>query len=133
MSLVVKIAVVAVGGALGALSRTGLTEIVARVSATGDPYGGIWGTATVNVVGCFLMGLARGAFELAGWSSVRMQAFLFSGFLGAFTTFSTFEANTVTLWRSGERFYASLYMGGSVACGLAAFLAGRGLLMTSGS
>ena len=129
MNLALKIAIVAVGGALGALGRTGLTAAVASVQSNAALSGKILGTMVVNLVGCFLMGTARSAVEVAGWGSAQMNAFLFSGFLGAFTTFSTFEANTLTLWRDGQRLAAAIYMGGSVAGGVVAFLLGWTLCM----
>ena len=128
MSLVLKIAIIAAGGALGALGRTGLTAMVAQVESTAALSGTILGTMVVNLVGCFAMGSARAAVELAGWGTAETQAFLFSGFLGAFTTFSTFEANTFTLWRDGQYLAAGVYMGGSVAGGVVAFLLGWTLL-----
>ena len=70
------------------------------------------------------MGLAKGAVEVHGWGTAEMNAFVFSGMLGAFTTFSTFEENTVRLWRNGNELLAGGYLGVSVVGGLLAFLAG---------
>jgi len=124
MHLATQIAIVAAGGALGALGRTGMTALVAQLESTAALSGTILGTMVVNLVGCFAMGSARAAVDVTGWGSPEMQAFLFSGLLGAFTTFSTFEADTLTLWRDGQYLAAGGYMGGSVAGGVAAFLAG---------
>ena len=133
MNLALKIAIVAAGGALGALGRTGLTALVASVESSAALSGKILGTMMVNLLGCFLMGIARAGVELVGWGTAQTHAFLFSGFLGAFTTFSTFEANTITLWRDGQRMAATIYMGGSVAGGVLAFLFGWTLLSKIGS
>lgn len=123
MSLGLKMVIVAVGGALGALGRTGLSAAVVAVAGS-SPMGAAAGTMVVNVLGCLGMGTARAAVDVAGWGSPEWNALVFSGFLGAFTTFSTFEANTVALWREGRRLVAGLYMGGSVVGGLLAFLLG---------
>ena len=128
MSFVLKFGIIALGGALGALGRTGLTAVVASLVDGMATPGKILGTMAVNLLGCFLMGTARSAVEVAGWGTTQTHAFLFSGFLGAFTTFSTFEANTITLWREGERLAAGLYMTGSVAGGVIAFLVGWAML-----
>ncbi|MFB6375294.1 MAG: CrcB family protein [Bradymonadaceae bacterium] len=128
MNLATQITIVAAGGALGALGRTGLTALVAQIESTAALSGTILGTMVVNLVGCFAMGGARAAVEIGGWGSTQMQAFLFSGLLGAFTTFSTFEADTLTLWRDGQYLAATTYMSVSVAGGVVAFLVGWTLL-----
>lgn len=120
MSLWLKMALVAVGGALGALCRTGLAEWMdGRIS-----HGFAWGTLTVNLLGCLAIGMARCGVETADWASPEMRTLVFSGFLGAFTTFSTFEADTMSLWAGGERVLAGVYMGASVIGGLVAFIVG---------
>lgn len=121
MSLWVKIGLVALGGALGALSRTGMSEWI--YSHTGEE-GFAWGTLTVNLLGCLLIGMARAGVETVDWGSPELRTLTFSGFLGAFTTFSTFEADAMTMWRSGERVLAGIYLGGSVVGGLIAFVLG---------
>jgi CrcB protein len=120
MNLWVKIAVVAAGGALGALSRTGLTELCTAWLGEDFPYG----TMSANLLGCLFIGMARAGVETMGWWDMSVRNFVFAGFLGAFTTFSTFEADTVTLWGAGEKWLALLYMGGSVVAGLLAFTLG---------
>jgi len=127
MESIVYIGLVAAGGALGALGRTGGSAAVAALFGPGLSVGKVVGTFAVNVLGCFLMGIARAAAERGGWASERSQAFVFSGFLGAFTTFSTFESDTMLLWRGGRRVAAGAYLGGSVIIGLTAFLVGWGL------
>ncbi|MFP4600019.1 MAG: fluoride efflux transporter CrcB [Persicimonas sp.] len=120
MSLWVKMALVAVGGALGAMSRTGLSEWFYDRSA----HGFAWGTLTVNLLGCLAIGMARCGVETVDWGSPEMRTLVFSGFLGAFTTFSTFEADTMSLWASGERVLAGVYLLTSVVGGLIAFIVG---------
>jgi CrcB protein len=127
MSLAAKIAVVALGGALGALGRTGGTALVASVSGLTDT-GRVLGTLVVNLAGCFGLGVVKAASEVHHWGSAELNAFLISGVLGAFTTFSTFEENSVRLWRDGQEWLAAGYMGGSVAGGLLMFLLGWALI-----
>lgn len=129
MSILTKMAIVAVGGALGALGRTGLgAAVVAAVGTT--TVGAAAGTMAANILGCLGMGCAKAAVEVAGWGGPKLNALVFSGFLGAFTTFSTFEANTMELWSEGRRALAGLYMGGSVVGGLVAFLFGWWMVET---
>lgn len=121
MTLWTRIGLIALGGALGALCRAGLSEaIYARVGQGGFA----WGTLAVNLLGCFLIGMARAGVELVGWGSPELRTVIFAGFLAAFTTFSTFEADTVALWQSGQRAMAAVYLGGSVLGGLLTLLLG---------
>ena len=120
MSIWVKVGLVALGGAIGALSRTGISEwIYGRVG-----HGFAWGTLAVNLLGCLAIGMARAGVETVDWGSPQLRTLVFSGFLGAFTTFSTFEADAMTMWKSGERVLAGVYMGGSVVGGLIAYMIG---------
>ena len=85
-----KLVCVAVGGALGSLARYGLSGAVQRWVGSNFP----WGTAAVNILGSFLFGLLW-AFALGrGNFSADMRSVVFVGFLGAFTTFSTFISET---------------------------------------
>lgn len=120
MSVWLKIAVVAAGGALGALSRTGMTELMTSWLGEDFPFG----TMAVNLLGCLLIGMARAGVETMDWWDMSIRNFVFAGFLGAFTTFSTFEADAVTLWGAGDKWLAVAYLGGSVFLGLLAFLVG---------
>ena len=106
---------VAAGGAAGALARWGLALATARWSAGGLPVG----TWAANVAGCFLIGLA---LPLATDDRVRLAAVV--GFLGAFTTFSTYSADTLALWEHGRTALAVANAVGSVAAGLAAVALG---------
>ncbi len=78
------------GGALGSLARYGLSGAVQRWLGSSFP----WGTAAVNILGSFLFGLLW-AFALGrGNFNADMRSVVFVGFLGAFTTFSTFISET---------------------------------------
>jgi CrcB protein len=77
----------------------------------------------VNVAGAFALGLTLRLLQ-ASVAGPETRAFLAVGFLGAFTTFSTFSWEAIALIQDGEWARASLYLGGSVVAGLAAVLAG---------
>ncbi|HKK07915.1 MAG TPA: fluoride efflux transporter CrcB, partial [Gemmatimonadota bacterium] len=116
---------IAAGGALGALARYGLAGWVHAWSGSGFP----WGTFTVNLTGAFLLGLvARLLTGLAATPSVR--AFAVIGFLGAFTTFSTFSYETAALLRDGEWLPGFAYAAGSVLLALVGTFLGLGLAET---
>ncbi|MEM6326724.1 MAG: fluoride efflux transporter CrcB [Bacteroidota bacterium] len=110
---------VALGGAAGALARWGVSEGMARWLGTAAP----WGTWTANVLGCFLIGLAMPTLS----ASDPRRALLVVGFLGAFTTFSTYSAETLHLWETGRAGLALANAAGSVVVGLAACALGLAL------
>lgn len=113
---------VALGGALGAISRYGLGLIV--IGRWGDRVP--LGTWVVNGLGCFLMGIL---FVLTGKVNMGgpLKAFLAVGFLGALTTFSTYSLETVFMLRAHQWRGALLNSLGSVAVGLLMVAAGAGL------
>ena len=116
MSLLIWIAL---GGALGALARYGLAGWVQDGTAGTFP----WGTLVVNVLGCFLLGFA---FRLLQFSALppALRGAVTVGFLGAFTTFSTFSLEAVGLIQEERWARAIGYVGGSVALGLVALVVG---------
>ncbi len=113
-----KIFLVFAGGGLGAMARYFVTTALAGKFGT-FPLG----TLTANILGSFLMGLVAGL--IAGRSSLEpARLFLAVGFLGGFTTFSTFSAETLALLQNGQIFSAAANIIVSVAAGLAACFAG---------
>ncbi|MEE2888641.1 MAG: fluoride efflux transporter CrcB [Planctomycetota bacterium] len=83
-----NILLIFLAGGLGSLSRYGLDALV-RLAYRGDfPLG----TLAVNALGCFLFGLVQGWVAKGDWLSPQQSLILCVGFLGAFTTFSTFAA-----------------------------------------
>lgn len=113
------LALVALGGAIGAIARYGVWGWIQGAAGTGFP----WGTLVVNVVGSFLLGLLVAVFQGAAVAP-ETRAFLTVGVLGAFTTFSTFSYETVLLAQEGYWARAAAYSGGSLAVGVLAVLAG---------
>ncbi|MEW1724379.1 fluoride efflux transporter CrcB [Streptomyces sp. NPDC093109] len=85
-----------------------------------------WGTFTVNVVGCLVLGVVTGAVT-AGAASSRVQLLLGTGLCGALTTYSTFSYETLRLAEDGARFYAVANVVASVVAGLGAVYAGVAL------
>ena len=110
---------VAAGGAIGAAARYATGVGVARVfGVTGFPLG----VLAVNVVGSFLMGVL--AVTLARKGMAHMNAFLMTGVLGGFTTFSAFSLEAVTLYERGAPGQAAAYVILSVTLSIAALFAG---------
>ncbi len=112
---------VSVGGAAGALARYWLSGWVDAAFGGSFPLG----TLVVNVLGSFLLGFGMQAME-AFPVSAALRTMLTIGFLAAFTTFSTFSYETVTLVRDGDWTRATLYAVLSIVLGLIAVLIGIG-------
>lgn len=85
-----------------------------------------WGTFVVNVVGSFLLGFSFRYLEAVAVSP-EFRILIAVGFLGAFTTFSTFSYETVALLQEGAWARGAAYAGGSVLLGLAGVVAGLAL------
>ena len=94
---------IGIGGALGAISRYGLTEIITKYFSTSQHIG----TLGVNVVGCLFVGLLFGF--LADMKS-EVQVFFVIGFLGSFTTMSAFSMQTVEMFNNQNFGEAALYI-----------------------
>ena len=108
------------GGGLGALCRYFVTTFFA------GRFGNFpAGTFTANILGSFLMGLVLGI--LISRSSENFRLFAAVGFLGGFTTFSSFSAETFNLIQSGQIFFAAINVVGSVTAGIFACAAGFAL------
>ena len=88
---------IAGGGAVGAILRYLISGVAYRVLGIGFP----WGTLGVNLIGTFLIGFLWGIFERIVILP-EVKVFIFIGFLGAFTTFSTYAFETLNLLKEGE-------------------------------
>ena len=117
-----NILLVALGGAFGSVSRYLLGTWIQSVSKSIDfPYG----TLTVNLIGCFVIGFLSQLAEARGVFTSETRAFVFIGILGGFTTFSSFGNDTINLLRDGETFNALANVGANVILGLALVWLGR--------
>lgn len=114
---------IALGGAIGAVARYGVSQGMARVFGHGFPYG----TLTVNVVGSLIMGMVVGFTLGQSGLSDQMRLFLMVGVLGAFTTFSTFSMEAVSLIEKGHLQTAFIYIASSVILSLLGFWGGLSL------
>ena len=114
---------IALGGALGAVARHFISHWSVVALGNGFP----WGTLTVNVVGCFALGVVVEVMALVWSPAADWRAFLTVGVLGAFTTFSAFALDISILHERGEMLQAILYVTVSVAGSIAATLAGMSL------
>ena len=119
-----RLLLLGLAGALGTLSRYGLGRLIQQTSGSTFPAG----TLVVNVLGCFLFGLIWAASEKQIWLDEQTKWLVLVGFLGAFTTFSTFAMDTTDLFRNGEWLTASLNVLLSNGLGIAAAFAGVGLV-----
>jgi CrcB protein len=108
---------VALGGAIGSVLRYETGALVLRHVGTAQFP---WGTFTVNVIGCAIAGLLVGLGEHFNYLTADVRLFVFTGFLGGFTTFSAFGVETVALVERGQWGMAAIYVVASVLCGLAA-------------
>jgi CrcB protein len=115
--------VLAAGGAAGAVARYLLAGWLTRPGRDAFP----WGTLAVNLLGCLLLGFLLSILDERLPQDRAWRPLLGIGFLGAFTTFSTFTWEVHALLREGAAARAGLYAAGSVLVGLAALRAGIGL------
>lgn len=111
---------VAIGGAAGSVLRYQCGAALVGIA-------GAWrfpvATFFVNIMGCFVAGLLMGLAENRGFLTAEARLFLFTGFLGGFTTFSAFGVETVALMQKGQMAVALAYVVSSVAVGLVALWA----------
>jgi len=109
--------VIGLGGFLGSVARYSLGNYLLRYfEGTRFPVG----TFTVNVLGCFVIGLLGGLIEGRNLFGPEARLLLLVGVLGGFTTFSPFGTGSLDLYRQGELQTVLLYVGMSVICSLLA-------------
>lgn len=111
---------VALGGAVGSMLRYGTGLAAGRLLGPGFP----WGTITVNVVGSFIIGVFVEMIARRFNASEPLRLLLVTGFLGGFTTFSSFSLDAVALIERGQGPLSLLYMLSSVGLSLLAVFAG---------
>ena len=116
-----KLLLVGAGGFVGAVGRYLVAGWMQRLSSRGIfPVG----TLSVNLLGCFVIGLLFGLVERAQMLGPQSRLFLLVGLVGSFTTFSTFSQETVTLFREGEGVGALVNVALHLVIGLLAVLVG---------
>jgi len=103
------------GSFIGGILRYALSHFINNKFLSTFPFG----TFTVNITGCFLIGLAFAMIEKKDIST-EMRLFLTTGLLGGFTTFSAFSIETINLFKEGHTAYAFGYIASSVIIGLLA-------------
>lgn len=107
-------------GAFGALARYGLSSAVQRFTGSLFP----WGTLTVNVLGAFMFGFLWSLVEHRLIISVETRVIILSGFLGSFTTFSSFMFESGAYVADGQWGMAALNIGAEIILGMAAMFLG---------
>ena len=122
-----KLALVGAGGCIGAVLRYWVSGLVQHLTqSVSFPYG----TLTVNVTGCFLIGVFSRVVESNAAMTAEMRLFLLIGLLGSFTTFSTFSDETMNLLQGQRIGMGLLNISVHMVLGLAAVLLGRFAIMT---
>ena len=125
-----EVLLVSIGSFFGGGMRYWVSKVVQSCSLIAFPFG----TMTVNVLGCliigFLSGLNWNGGGLSGecgstWMTPSTKLLLTTGFCGGFTTFSTFMNEGSRLMRDEQYLYMALHLFGSLALGLVAVLAGH--------
>jgi len=105
---------IAAGGAFGAVTRYLISTWIYNKSEQVFPYG----TFVVNLTGCFLLGLFYTLSLEKSVINAQFRTMITVGFIGAYTTFSTFSLETINLIKEGSMGTALLYVGSSVILGL---------------
>lgn len=115
---------VAGGGAIGSVLRYYVGQWSLRLMGPSFP----WGTLTVNVVGCFVIGVFSELLMRRFNASVELRLLLVTGFLGGFTTFSAFSLDAITLFERGETLAGGVYIAASIGLSMAAVASGLALM-----
>ena len=115
-----QILFIALAGSVGALSRYGLSTLAANVFGVKFAYG----TLTVNVLGCFLIGFVMHVAQSTDILSADIKMAVTVGFLGALTTFSTFSMETYKYLEDAEWLLAGTNIALNVLLGLIATIIG---------
>jgi len=109
--------IIGLGGFMGALLRYGVSGFIQNWSKSLTfPFG----TLTVNLIGCLLIGIFTQLAESRGIFSSEARSFVLNGLLGAFTTFSPFGNETVSLIKEGKDFLSFANIGLHLILGLSA-------------
>jgi len=122
--MIKQLLVIGLGGALGSILRYLAQMLTNHSLALVFPLD----TFSVNITGCFLIGIFYGVFEKYSGLNYDWRLFLITGLCGGYTTFSSFSYESITLFRQGDYVYFSLYAGLSVLLGLFATVGGTAII-----
>ncbi len=111
---------VGVGSCVGGIARYLSQLFIQKHYPSSFPFG----TLSVNITGCFIIGIIYALADKGNLMSPATRLLLATGFCGGFTTFSSFAYENISLMRDGEFFYTSLYILLSVIIGLLAVYLG---------
>ena len=115
-----KYFLIALGGALGSMARYWVGSMVANRMGTKFPYG----TFVINITACVIIGFALTYLGKRAELNPAWRFLIPVGFVGAYSTFSTYEWETLSILRSGAFLLALLYAVGSLLLGLLAVWGG---------
>jgi CrcB protein len=115
-----KYLLIAIGGALGSIARYWVGSTIASRMGIRFPYG----TLIVNITACIIIGFSLTYLGRRAGLNPAWRYLIPIGFIGAYSTFSTYEWETLSTLRSGAFLMAALYAGGSFILGLAAVWGG---------
>ena len=118
--MLIKLLCIALAGGLGALSRYLLAGTIQEMAGQSFPLG----TAFVNILGCFLFGFIVTLIDERMVLPPGLKPYLLTGFMGAFTTFSTYAFETASLIRYSEWLLAAANVLGQTVLGVAFLFAG---------
>jgi CrcB protein len=119
--MLIKMIYVGLGGFIGATLRYVTSGVVGRFTSQAQFR---FGTFVVNMVGCLLIGFLAGLADSRDLFTTTSRAFVFTGILGAFTTFSTFSYETMGLFQNGQTSPAMINLGLQILLGLIAVWGG---------
>ena len=111
---------IGVGSCIGGISRYLIQEFVQKHYPSSIPLG----TLSVNIIGCFIIGVVYALASKGNILSPELRLFLAPGLCGGFTTFSSFAYENISLMQDGEFFYTSQYVLLSILFGFASVYLG---------
>ena len=114
---------IAFGGALGSMARYWVGSTIANRTGTKFPYG----TFFINITACVIIGFSLTFLSRRAELNPAWRFLVPVGFIGAYSTFSTYEWETLSTIRTGAFLLAALYAGSSLILGLAAVWGGSQL------
>lgn len=112
---------ITMGAIPGAMSRYYLTEFCKKAIGKNFPYG----TLLINFTGCLLMGFFFTLFKEIPGFPPNLDLMVRTGFLGSYTTFSTYGFDTFALWENGKKGATIFYWIGSATLAIIGILLGR--------